>query len=743
MRVRWLCLLAVSIVTLFAGAGIRAANAAPGDLPDEYVVVKYAGGPSAEGRESQRKDGQPPTLAEQGFQRLAVPKGKSREQFIAELRTQPTVESAQADGKIQAAAIPNDTYYAPSGGISQAQYLGPIHAPEAWDLETGNNTVIVAVLDTGLDLGHPEFAGHIWENLNDAFNDGIDHDGNGCINDRYGCRFVNLTQSRAAICGYSNATGTGNTATGNILDDNGSGPAHIGSHGTLAAGIIGASGNNALGIAGVAWNVKIMPIKVLDCGTGTQGQPEGDVSNVARGIEYARKMGANIISLSLATQTDQADLRAAVKAAQDAGIIVVAAAGNYSQTANPSVGYPAAYSDLPNVIAVGASDNLSGNVWAKYSAYGPAIDFAAPGNHIVSTARSNIGVNPPYADTGAEGGTSFSAPIVSGMFALMMMRNTKLTPEDYIQIARAAATAAEPAAHGGNWAGAGIIDIGEAVARVPMQVSGIALKDWRDVPNGTDVRASIEGIECGTTKVATFGPVSPYTVRVRSAAEQPGCGAPGKTVQFSVGGLPAVPTLIWGARNVDLGLLGREISSVSPPPGAVVVQTLNGNWSNIAQFEPGGLLPVATSSIPTPWTAIYAWDPLKPLLETVGAYRRFLRGVPAFVNDLPALEQYQPFWINAPASNPATPNPNPVAGRVLSLRPGWNNFVYTGSAKAVGDALSEVTGKYSEVAQFDNATSTWLIHAPGQARYLNDFGGLFKLKVYWVYMTAPGSITMD
>ena len=739
MRERWLFILAFCVLSTLFGPAVGIASAAPGDAPDEYVVVKF----TVAARESSRKGGQPPTLAEQGFRRLAVPKGKSSDQFLAELRGLPSVESAEADGKVYAAEIPNDPYYAFGLGVTQAQYLAPIHAPEAWDIETGDNTIIVAVLDTGLDLGHPEFAGHIWENPKDSFSDGIDHDGNGCINDRFGCRFVNLTQTRSSVCGYSDATGTGNTPTGNVADDNGSGPSRVGSHGTLAAGIIGAAGNNALGIAGVAWNVRIMPIKVLDCGTGPGGQAQGDVSNVADAIEYARRNGANIISLSLATHTDQANLRAAVKAANDAGIIIVAAAGNYGQDANTAVGFPAAYADLPNVIAVGASDNLNGNTWARYSAYGPAIDFAAPGNHIVSTARSNIGLSSPYADTGNEGGTSFSAPIVSGMFALMMMRNSKLAPGDYIQIARDAATPAEPAPHGGNWAGAGIIDIGRAVARVPMQVSGIALKDWRDVPNGTDVRATVDGIECGSTKVTTFGPVSPYSIRVRSAAEQQGCGAPGKTVKFSVGGLPAVPAITWGARNIDLGLSAREISSVSPPPGAVVVQTLNGGWSNIAQFDPAGPLPSATSSIPTPWTALYAWDPLKPLLETRGAYRRFLPGVPTYVNDLASLEQYQPFWINAPASNPATPNPNPPVGRVLNLRVGWNNFVYTGTSKAVADALSEVAGKYSELAQFDNATSSWLIHAPNQARYLNDFGGLFKLKVYWVYMTAPGNITMN
>ena len=112
------------------------------------------------------------------------------------------------------------------------------------------------------------------------------------------------------------------------------------------------------------------------------------------------------------------------------------------------------------------------------------------------------------------------------------------------------------------------------------------------------------------------------------------------------------------------------------------------------------------------------------------------------MNDVVFIDQYQPFWINAPASNPGSPNPNPPPGRVQNFRAGWNNFVYTGSSKSVADALSEVAGKFSEVAQFDNTSSTWLIYAPNQARYLNDFGGLFKLKVYWIYMTSPGSITM-
>lgn len=737
MRERWPGLFAAGILAILLSLPANGHAQAPEpSAPQEYVVIKLAAGP----RESLRKAGQPPTLAEEGFRQVPLPKGKTAAEFLAELRSLPSVESAEEDGKVTAAELPNDPYYA-GGPVTQAQYLSQIGAPAAWDIETGNKTVIVAVLDTGLDLGHPEFAGRLWENPADAFNDGIDHDGNGCINDRYGCRFVNLSSTRMQACGYTNTLGQNSTPSGNVADDSGKSPSNIGSHGTLVSGIIGAAGNNGIGVAGVAWDVRIMTVKVLDCGSGPGGLPQGDIANVAAGIEYARLMGANIINLSLATPEDKPVLRAAVRAAQDAGVIVVAAAGNYGQLPNPGPGYPAAYTEFPNIVAVGSADN--GNQWAPYSAYGPALDFAAPGNNIVSTARSDIGLSAPYAEA-REGGTSFSSPLAAGMFALMMMRNSKLNAGDYIQIARDAATPPAPAPHGQNWAGAGVINIGAAVARVPMTVSGIAFQDWRDVPNGTPVTATVDGTECGSASVAAFGPASPYSIRIRSEAEQPGCGAPGKTVQLNVGGVAAVPLFTWGARNQDIGLIGRDISSVTPPPGAIVVQTLNGRWSNIANFDAAGPLPAALSSLPSQWSAVYAWDSLKLILEQVGTYRHFVRGAPAFVNDLTTLRTYDAFWVNAPASNVASVNPNPAPGRVIQLNAGWNNFVYTGASKAVADALSQVVGKYTQVSQFDNATGAWLLyHPPPQSRFLNDFGGLFKMKVYWIYMTQPASLTMN
>lgn len=734
MRARWLWLAAlIFAVSVGAATGQRAEPAAA-EAPDEYVVVRYDSGRSIE---QLTVDGGTPTLHDLGYTRIQVPKGKSARDFAAELRDDPGVLYAEPDVKVYAAAVPNDPSYAQY----QASYLSQIGAPAAWDLETGSEQIVVAVLDSGLDIAHPEFAGRLWENPVDNQTDGIDRDGNGCVNDRYGCRFINLTGPRQTICGY-----TSSLPTGAIVDDHGN-PNNIGSHGTMVAGVIGAAGNNNTGVSGVAWNVKLMPVKVLDCGTGFGGGPMGDMYNVAEGIFYAVRMGARIINLSLATspgsqQGDIAYLRDALQAAQNAGVIVVAAAGNHS-VGSPDVGtgYPAAYTQYANLIAVGASDNLNGNVWASYSNYGPAIDFAAPGNSIVSTVRTNIGLANPYAE--AEQGTSFSTPLVSGMFALLMSRNSRLSTAEYIQVARDTASLAPPAPHGQNWAGSGIINVGAAVARIPMTLTGAPLKDWRDVPPGTPIDAFVDGNLCGNALADAFGRLSRYTIRVKSNAEQTGCGQPGKTVQLYVGGAPAVPTFTWGAPNEELGLLSRDVSTVSPPPGAVVVQQLNGGWSNIAHLDPPGQLPGAVSGLPTPWNAIFKWDPLKKLLDKPGAYQRFLRGAPSYASDYAAAQQYDAYWVDAPATNMASLNPNPQPGRVIELKAGWNNFTYTGTSRAVADALGSISGKYTQVLQYDNATGAWLSHLPGQPRYLNDFGGLFTLKVYWVFMTTDAALVMN
>jgi hypothetical protein len=655
---------------------------------------------------------------------------------LAKLQSDPQVLSAVPDARVEAAAIPDDPSYR-----NQEQYMDQMNLPDAWDLETGSSDVTVAVLDSGLDLAHPDFAGRLWENPKDSSNDGIDHDQNKCINDRYGCRYVTLMTSNVAACGYTPSAATGDIGNGNVSDDNKSE-----SHGTFVSGIIGAAGNNGIGVTGIAWNVKLMTVKVLDCGSGADGAASGSMYDVAYGIDYARRMGAKIINMSLScvqqSSCDVPILRTAISAAQAEHIILVAAAGNYGNRSQPGPGYPGAYTEFPNLITVGAANNLNGNTWANYSSYGPALDFAAPAQNISSTIRTDSPFAAPYG-TESSGGTSFAAPMVSGMFALMMSRNSRLTDTEYIQIARDAATPAPPAPHGGNWAGSGLINIGAAVARVPLTVDGAPLHDWLYLPAGTSVRATIDGNECGVATTDAFGVATHYHIRVKSAAEQPGCGAPGKTVQISLGGVPAQPTIRWGVRNEELGVIGRDITTVSPPPGSLVVQTLNGAWSNVAQFDPPGPASTALSALPTPWTAVYHWDASKTAFDgTTGAFEHFLRGTPAYANDWTNVQTFDTFWVDAPATNIASLNPNPAPGRVINLQAGWNNFVYTGTSKAVNDALSGLAGQYDEVLQYDNASQKWLVYIPGQPRYLQDFGGLFTLKVYWIYLATPAQLTM-
>jgi len=715
------------------GRSTKAEQAPP--ATGEFVVARYdVPGVVGSGRAA---DGFIPTLEQQGYTVLPVPPGKSSQAYLSELRRTPGIATAEASAPVLAAATPSDPYYGPN----QSQYLTSIGAPSAWDTSTGRDTVIVAVIDSGSDFNHPDLQGQFWENKGDLTADGIDDDGNGCVDDRFGCRFINLTPERAQFCGY-----TASVPSGAVTDDHGRPGSTTHSHGTLVAGIIGARTDNAVGIAGVAWNVRIMTIKVLDCGLpSNRGAPGGHMDNVARGIQYARQMGANIINLSLTGKDQNSDLsilRDAIAAAQAQGIVVVAAAGNRSSCTDPNTapGYPAAYTQFANVVAVGASDNLAGNTWACYSNYGPAIDFAAPGNDIVSTARSNLGLANPY---GIDSGTSFSAPIVSGMFALMMGRNSRLTLQELLIVSRASATPAPAAPHGEPWAGAGIVNLANAVNRVPLTVTGAALNDWKDVGPNTEVRAQVDGVVCGTTRTAGFGVVARFALIVASEQETPGCGAAGKTVQFFIAGSgPAQPQLPWGIRNEDIGIENRDVTTVSPPPGPLVIQSLGTGWNNVAHLEETGNPRTALAYLPLPWTEALRWEPDKPGFSGIGRYSRFAPESPAYISDWQSVAKYDAYWVNAPAANIASVNPTAPTARTVNLKTGWNNFVYTGTNRSVTDALADIDKKYTTVLSFDNNAQAWRSFIPGQPRFVNDFGGLFHLHVYWIFMSSAATLTM-
>jgi hypothetical protein len=271
--------------------------------------------------------------------------------IVETVRRLPGVVWAEQVPVLDACLVPNDPYYAPSGAIGQGG-LPKIGMPAAWDLETGSEDVIVAVLDTGLDPDFSDFAGRV-------------------------------TSPYSAVLRTTLWPGW--------KDNHG--------HGTFVTGIAVAQGNNGQGMAGTAWNVKIMPVKIAE-------QQQADAATLAEGIYWAADHGADVINISWATSVNAAVLRDAVAYALNQGAVVVAAAGNSGVA---QVSYPAA---LPGVLAVGSLSYAPSDMRADFSNTGSALDLMAPGTEILSRT---IGTTPWIYWQG----TSFSTPFVCGVAALV------------------------------------------------------------------------------------------------------------------------------------------------------------------------------------------------------------------------------------------------------------------------------------------------------------------------------------
>lgn len=302
------------------------------------------------------------------------------------------------------ALTPNDEY------LSEQWYLENINAYSAWDSATGSNEVVVAVLDTGVDLDHPDLAEQIWVNSGEIADDGIDNDNNGFIDDVNGWDFVTKDNNPSPEI-YRGAF-----------------DADAVSHGTFLAGIIGAASNNDEGIAGLNWQVKIMPVRILDrFGSGDSGRAR-------RAVDYAVANGADVINFSFTGNDFDQDFFEAVQAAYEKGVVIVAAMGNDSENTNEQPVYPACFKSVDGtedyIIGVAASDTEDG--WADFSNYGSnCVDISAPGVDIFSTLFQEDEVTDLldfYA--GDWDGTSMAAPMVTGAVALLKSAFSGITPEE-------------------------------------------------------------------------------------------------------------------------------------------------------------------------------------------------------------------------------------------------------------------------------------------------------------------------
>jgi len=316
--------------------------------------------------------------------RMAASRGQ---QILADMRilaTERRFRFVEPDYVIPFSLTPNDKAFV-DGDLWG---LHNIDAVRAWNLSVGSSDVVVAVIDTGVRYTHQDLRNQMWVNVDEVANNGKDDDNDGFVDNIYGIDAVN--------------------DDGDPMDDNG--------HGTHCAGTIGAEANNGHPHVGVAWKVRLMACKSIS-GMGT-----GTTSDAVKCIDWAVTNGAQVLSLSWGHSDESNALFSALKKAKEKGVVVVAAAGNEGANTDKSPHYPSGY-ELDNIISV-AAINKTGRLtsWSNYGAR--SVDLAAPGDDIYSTSAES--------DSGyvALSGTSMACPHVSGIAALMLAQNPKITPSD-------------------------------------------------------------------------------------------------------------------------------------------------------------------------------------------------------------------------------------------------------------------------------------------------------------------------
>jgi subtilisin family serine protease len=365
---------------LLFGAGIYSQTT---DHSPDRVIVKFRKGADALSIQSLKKDMRASVHRQyrlvKGLQvwRLS---GVSVEQIIEQYKNDPSIEYIEPDYLVKAFdTTPNDPYFSELWGMHNTGQTGgtadaDIDAPAAWDIETGTD-VLIGVIDTGVDYNHVDLAENIWINPGEIPNNNQDDDGNGYIDDIRGWDFVNNDNDP--------------------YDDYG--------HGTHCSGTIAGVGNNGIGVVGVNWHAKILPIKFLDAwGSGT-------TSDAIAAVEYATRMGVRLTSNSWGGGGYSQGLYDAIEAARDSNQLFIAAAGNDYNDNDIWPTYPCSY-DLENIISVAATDH--NDLKAPFSNWGATtVDLGAPGVNIFSTTPGNS-----YE---SHDGTSMATPHVAGVAGLI------------------------------------------------------------------------------------------------------------------------------------------------------------------------------------------------------------------------------------------------------------------------------------------------------------------------------------
>ena len=391
------------------GALCLLALAPPAGLAQEPVIVRPPDGPAyregrvliipktGRGAALGRFHGQLGARLRKAFPRLAnihvveLPRGLSARDAVARYRQSGHAAVVELDYWIGASTSPNDprftngdqwhlNNFGQAGGLADAD----IDAPEAWSIRNSASNIVVAVVDSGIRSSHQDLTNTLWINPGEIAGNGVDDDANGFVDDVHGM----------------NAVGAG---SGNPNDDFG--------HGTHVAGVIGATGNNGLGVSGVAWGVKIMSCKFLDrFGDGT-------LSDLDECLDYAVAKGAKVVNCSFESSVASVTLSNAFLELRNAGILVVAAAGNNGTDNDVSPRFPASF-PMDNIIAVTATTRTDDQAY-NYGA--TSVHLGAPGVSILSTRNQS---DSHYT---SDSGTSYAAPCVAGAAALLLAEFPGLT----------------------------------------------------------------------------------------------------------------------------------------------------------------------------------------------------------------------------------------------------------------------------------------------------------------------------
>ena len=474
---------------------------------------------------------------------VSVPAGERR-RIAAALERDPRVRYAEPNVRFHAFAQPDDPSFTELWALENTGQAvnglagtpdADIDAPEAWSVSTGSAGVTVGVIDTGVDYTHPDLAANIWvnpgENCPGCRTDGVDNDGNGYVDDWHGWDFKNDDNDP--------------------FDDHG--------HGTHVAGTIGALGDNGTGVAGVNWTVKIMPLKFL----GADGS--GDAADAVRAVNYATAMGAKVTNNSWGGDGYSQALADAIAQADGHGSLFVAAAGNSFSNTDTSPNYPSGY-DLPNVVAVAATDQRDARAW--FSNYGRrTVDLGAPGTNILSTEP---GASYQYLD-----GTSMATPHVAGAAALAW---SAFPSASALGVKGLLFRTVDPnASLAGRSTTGGRLNVGNALA-----CAGTA-QTWVDAPAsgfavdvGDELPVSILAASCG----------DPDAVTVTATVN----GAPLTLVSRGDG-------LYTGAFSpTEAGGVALQVTTTSA--GGTDVQTVSGSATQTYPIVPGGDPVTVTTTAP-------------------------------------------------------------------------------------------------------------------------------------------------